>query len=175
MSLFNGEWVYPTVAQFYKVGLPGGKPVSVTEGGLWYDFNTFQYKAIIKGVITPISGAGVVIPGGPYDVTSFAPGVGTNNQIMLRIGIPRSVTFPAGAALSIAIASIAATASTTFTLKKNGGAFATVNFGIGATTGTWTQATDAVFAAGDILENDGPATSDTTLANIGFTLVGVRN
>src|ERR1700676_127552 len=118
MSLFNGEWVYPTVAQFYKVGLPGGKPVSVTEGGLWYDFNTFQYKAIIHGVITPITGAGSQGPG-PYDVTSFAPGAGVNSQIFLRIGIPRSVTFPAGAALSIATASVAATGSTTFTMKKN--------------------------------------------------------
>jgi len=110
----------------------------------------------------------------PFDVSAFAPGVGTNNQILLRIKLARAVTFPSGASLSLAAASANATGSTTFTLKKNGTSFATVNFAAGAAVGTWTQAADAVFAAGDLLEIDGPATADATLANVGITLAGVR-
>jgi hypothetical protein len=110
----------------------------------------------------------------PFDVAAFVAGVGTNNQKLLRAGIARAVTFPSGAAASLALASAAATGSTTFTLKKNGSSFATVNFAASASTGTWTQASDAVFAAGDLLEIDGPATADATLADVGITLSGTR-
>jgi hypothetical protein len=111
----------------------------------------------------------------PFDIAVLAPGVGTNNQILLRVKLARAVTFPASATLSQAAASANATASTTFTLKKNGTSFATVNYAIGAAVGTWTQASDAVFAAGDLLEIDGPATADATLADVGITLAGIRS
>ena len=108
------------------------------------------------------------------DIAVFAPGLGSNSQILLRLKVTRATTFPAGAALSQASASANATASTTYTLKQNGTAFATINFAAGANSGTWTQAADAIFAAGDILEIDGPATADATLANVGITLAGLR-
>jgi hypothetical protein len=110
----------------------------------------------------------------PFDVAVLAPGVGTNSQILLRVKLARAVTFPASATLSQATASAAATGSTTFTLKKNGSSFATVNYAASASSGTWTQASDSVFAAGDLLEIDGPATADATLADVGITLAGVR-
>lgn len=113
-------------------------------------------------------------PGLPIDLGCFVPGVGTNNQILLSLALNRAITFPAGATLSHAIATIAATGSTTFTFKKNGSSFATAVFAGSGTTATFTQASDAVFVAGDILEIDGPATADATLANIGITLAGVR-
>jgi hypothetical protein len=109
-----------------------------------------------------------------FDVPAFAPGLGTNNQKLLRFKLTRAVTFPASATLSQATASANATGSTTFTLKKNGTSFATVNYAAGASVGTWTQASDAVFAAGDLLEIDGPATADATLADVGITLAGIR-
>jgi hypothetical protein len=109
----------------------------------------------------------------------FLPGVGSNNQICLYMVLKRAVTFPAGVGSpplvsgSSAVASVAATASTTYTLKRNGSAFATVVFAIGGTTGTFTQASSASFnGSTDILEIDGPATADATLANVGFTFVG---
>jgi hypothetical protein len=110
----------------------------------------------------------------PFDVGVFAPGAGSNNQKLVRLNLARAVKFPAGASASYAVASAAATGSTTFTLKKNGTSFATVNFPASATTGTWTQASDATFAAGDLLEIDGPATADATLADVGITLSGTR-
>jgi hypothetical protein len=110
----------------------------------------------------------------PFDISTFAAGVGTNNQVLLRVAVARAVTFPAGASLAQAVASATATGSTTFTLKKNGSSFATVNFAASASSGIWTQASDATFAAGDVLEIDGPATADATLADVGITLAGVR-
>jgi hypothetical protein len=109
------------------------------------------------------------------DVAVFSPGVGTNSQVLLRINLARSVTFPASATLSQATASAAATASTTFTFKKNGSSFATVNYGAGNTNGVFTQASSSTFVAGDLLEIDGPSTADATLADVGLTLVGIRN
>lgn len=111
----------------------------------------------------------------PFDVSVFAPGLGSNNQILIRVKLARAVTFPASATLSQASASAAATGSTTFTLKKNGASFATVNYAASSSSGTWTQASDAVFAAGDLLEIDGPATADATLADVGITLAGLRS
>lgn len=110
----------------------------------------------------------------PIAIATFAPGVGTNAQILLRIPVTRAYAFPASATLSKASASAAATGSTTFTLTKNGTSFATVNYAASATTGTWTQASTATFAAGDVLEIDGPATADASLADVGITLDGTR-
>jgi hypothetical protein len=109
-----------------------------------------------------------------FDVAVFAPGVPVASQKLARIPLARAVVFPSGAAASVAKAGTAATASTTFTLSKNGSAFATVVFAISGTTGTWTQALDATFAAGDVLEIDAPGSPDATLADIGITLAGTR-
>jgi hypothetical protein len=110
----------------------------------------------------------------PFDLGVTSPGVGTNSQVLIHLKLARAVTFPASATLSTAHAGTAATGSTTFTFKKNGTSFATVNFAASGTSGTYTQASDAVFAAGDLLELLGPATADATLADFGFVLAGVR-
>jgi hypothetical protein len=127
-----------------------------------------------KAVEVNAGASALVFSAKPFDVGVTAPGLGTNSQLLLRLKLARAVTFPAGAALSQAAASANATGSTTFTLKKNGTSFATINFAASAAVGTWTQASDAVFAAGDLLEIDGPATADATLADVGITLAGVR-
>jgi hypothetical protein len=110
----------------------------------------------------------------PFDISVFAPGVGTNSQILLRIKLARGVKFPASATLSQATASANATGNTTFTFKKNGSSFATVLFSTGTAAGVYTQASDSTFAAGDLLEIDGPGTADATLADVGLTLAGLR-
>lgn len=127
-----------------------------------------------KAVEVNSGATALVFSAKPFDVSTFAPGLGSNSQILLRVKLARAVTFPASATLSQASASANATGSTTFTLKKNGSSFATVNYAASSSSGTWTQASDAVFAAGDLLEIDGPATADATLADVGITLAGVR-
>lgn len=110
----------------------------------------------------------------PYDIGVFANGVGTNNQILVRFKVVRGAIFPAGAPNAQATASANATGSTTYSFKKNGSVFATAVFGAGSSTGTWTQASDAVFAPGNLFEVDGPATADATLSDVGLTLQGFK-
>jgi len=123
------------------------------------------------------------LPAVPKPLYIFAPGVGTNNQILFRGPLGIAMTFPINASLSYATAGTAATGSVsppvisvTFTFSKNGTPFATCVFGEGsppaAETGTYTQASAVSFTASDILEVDGPATADATLANVCLTFVG---
>ena len=107
-------------------------------------------------------------------IAAYSPGVGVNNAILAYLKMDRTCIFPASAPNSYAVANTAATGSTTFTLKKNGSSFCTIVFSSSGTTGAFTQASDAVFAAGDVFEIDGPATADASLANIGITLQGYR-
>lgn len=118
--------------------------------------------------------SGYIGPGSPQVFTVFLPGVGSNSQVCFYAKLAQAVTFPSGAASSNATAKTAATGSTTYTFSKNGTPFATAVFAGSGTTATFTQASDAVFAAGDILEIDGPSTADATLANIGLVLYGLR-
>lgn len=93
---------------------------------------------------------------------------------MLYYGVLQyACKFLASAAASRTAAKVAATSSTTFTLSKNGTPFATAVFAIAGVTATWTQASDATFnGTTDILEIDGPATADATLANFSITFAG---
>jgi hypothetical protein len=121
----------------------------------------------------PVVQGGSGLAYAPFDVPIFAPGVGTNNQKLLRIALARTVTFPASAANSFAVASAASTGTAVYTLKKNGTSFATVTYTTSAA-GVFAQASDANFVPGDLLEVDGPATADATLADVGITLFGER-
>ena len=107
-----------------------------------------------------------------YDIAGFADGVPGNAQIMLRLPMIRAVTFDVNMAGSAGAASIAATASTTFNIAKNGTNFGTMVFALGATTASFVAAVPPAFAAGDVLSVTGPATADATLANVGFILAG---
>lgn len=117
----------------------------------------------------------IPIAGSAFSVGFFNRGVGANSDVYYY-GVPQfACKFLAGAAASRSAAKVAATASTTFTFLKNGTPFATLVFAASGTTGTWTQASDEPFnGTTDILEIDGPATADATLASYGITLVGQR-
>jgi hypothetical protein len=169
--------IVPNNAKFmvFENSTTGGFPITVkTAAGTGIAVANGSGYALLYCNGTNVSAVGTAASGGPFDVSVFAPGVGTASQKLARIPFARAVVFPAGAALSVAKASANATASTTFTLTKNGTAFATVNFATGAAVGTWTQASVANFAAGDVLEIDGPGTADATLADVGITLSGTR-
>lgn len=160
-----------------KNSTTGGHNIVVkTSGGTGITVGASDGMVLLYCDGTNVVGVAQASAGGanPIDVGVFWPGVGANSQKLLRIPVNRAITFPAGAASSNAKAGTAATASTTFTLTKNGTSFATVVFGISSATGTWTQASDANFSAGDVLEIDGPATADATLADFGINLAGTR-
>jgi hypothetical protein len=110
-----------------------------------------------------------------FDIGAFAPGLGTNSQVLLRVIPTRTCIFPANAPNSTGTASANATADTTFTLAKNGSSFATIKFNSGGVTYTWTQASDASFnGTTDVFSITGPATADATLADVGILLQGYR-
>lgn len=130
-----------------------------------------------KNVVWATDGAGN--DSASYTVP-FVPGVGNkgvgqNNDIYFYGILPFAVQFPSGAAGSTAKAKTAATGSTTFTFKKNGSSFATVVFSGSGTVGVFTLGSTTSFnGTSDILEIDGPATADATLADFTLLLLGYR-
>ncbi len=97
----------------------------------------------------------------------------TDAAVLTRFKAPEAFNFPLNMSTSFATASVAATAETVFTIKKNGTSFGTATFAAAGVEGTF-AVTATSFAAGDTFSLEAPATADTTLANIGFTFVGVR-
>jgi hypothetical protein len=110
----------------------------------------------------------------PYDIGGTIVGQPTGGAILLRYPAPRAIRFPSGMSGSRGVAGTTAASSATFSLRKNGTQFATMSFASGASTATFTAASDADFAAGDVLTVIAPNPADGTLADIGFALAGVR-
>jgi hypothetical protein len=111
-----------------------------------------------------------------YHLTAFYPGVPTSNATVTRVPVALAVSFPANLAGSVATASVAATSSTVFTIKKNGSAVGTITFAAGSTSATFATTSGAVvnLAAGDIISVSAPTTADATLADVGIVLAGTR-
>lgn len=119
-------------------------------------------------VLNPASQHGI-----PYDLAGGFAGVqSVASQLALQFISTRALAFPVSLTGSQAIAGTAATASTTFTVSVNGTNVGTINWAAGATVGTFTAATAFSVAAGQVVKVTGPATPDTTLANVSFTLNG---
>lgn len=108
-----------------------------------------EFKTRPRGLVWSISGktaAGEVYPG----LTPYAFGSTT--------------------ARSFARARVAATASTVFTVKRNGTQVATVTFAAGATVGVWSAG--VTWADGDFATLEAPASADATLADV---VIGARS
>lgn len=109
----------------------------------------------------------------PYDVPRFLSGAPTASQVLIRLRVARAVRFPAGLSGSFGQADTASTGTAVFSIRKNGSQFGTVTFTASAS-GVVAAASDANFAALDLLELVAPVTPDATLANIDFTISGLR-
>lgn len=120
--------------------------------------NTTQV-ATTAFVTTAVSNAAV-----PKGMSSFVSGKPTASQVVGAGIAPYAFTIGAN---TQAIASVAATASTVFTIKKNGTDIGTVTFSAAATAGVESMTVTSV-AAGDRLSIHAPATPDATLADISF-------
>jgi hypothetical protein len=146
MALYNGERVYPELAQFLPVQ-NGRVPIEVTEGGLWYNLATHQFLAVINGVITPLT-TGTSGIGGSIALNQIAVGSGVNtiggssaltfNPLinLLTIGDSNQVilSVPASGALSIStsdgtgngIIALGSGFTTGFSVQRSGGVYTTV-------------------------------------------------
>lgn len=108
-----------------------------------------------------------------YDVTETVFGKPDASAMVMRFEAVRSFTLPQGMAGSRASASVAATASAAFLLKKNGSTISTFTFAIGATVATFSDpATDETIVPGDILTVIAPSSQDATLSTISWTFRG---
>ena len=105
-------------------------------------------------------------------VSGSYTGPTTPNLVVQRFVFAGTVTFPAGLTGSQGTAGIAATATTSYSIKKNGANVGTMVFAAGATTATFSMASATTFMAGDILTVVAPASPDATLANLAWTFVG---
>lgn len=112
---------------------------------------------------------------GPYDISIYVPTVLSSSQQIVRIDIPRPVTFANNFAPSLSNSGASATSLTKLIIAQNGTTVGTITFPASSSTGTITSASSStVFNAGDILTITGPATADATLAQISITLSGTR-
>ena len=98
------------------------------------------------------------------------------SEVVMRVKFHRSVTFDVDMVPSAAEAETAATASTTFTIKKVVAGTPTnvgsINWASSATVATFTMATATTFDDDSTMLVVGPASSDATLASIAISLAG---
>lgn len=110
----------------------------------------------------------------PYNAAVFAGGTLDASEVFFGHAFPYAVEIPSGATNSQAVAGIAATGTTTVTIKKNGSSIGTIAWSTSGTVGVFTFASSVSFAAGDIISLTGQSSPDATLANISITLAGFR-
>ena len=139
--------------------------------------STYTYFVVAQNAAgTSINSAGTNATTGSlgpirYDIDSWMYGTqSTASQLVRRFEAVRTVTIPTTG--HQAGADTAATASTTFTIYRNGTSVGTVAFAASGTVGTFTIGATISLAAADVLEIKGPATADATLANVNIILAG---
>lgn len=110
----------------------------------------------------------------PYDIACMYSGVPTASLIIAHFEFPRLVWFPASLKGSRGRAITAATAQADFDLQKNGASVGTIRFAAAGTTVSFIMAQSQAFTVGDALKIIAPTSPDATLADITFTLAGIR-
>lgn len=103
----------------------------------------------------------------PYDFSAFVKGLPAIGETSFVYVVTRAFTLAANLGSSRVVAANAATASSVFSIRKNGTQFATATFGAAATVATLSSSS-TTFAAGDIITIVAPGSQDATLANIAF-------
>ena len=110
----------------------------------------------------------------PYDIGGSFVGKPNASAVILRYPMPRAIRFLAGMEASKGVAGTTATAAVSFSIRKNGVEFASMNFAASGTNATFTCASTTDLAAGDVLTFVAPSAPDEALADIGFALSGIR-
>lgn len=112
--------------------------------------------------------------GAPYDVGSAFGGTPSASEVVMQFVFPRAVTLPKDLPASQGTAGTASTGTATFDIKKNSADIGDMVFTASATA-TFVLSADNSFAAGDLLEIVAPASPDATLADLVFTIAGIRD
>jgi len=171
---------HPAGTQFARIDQSVGRfpyPTSLIGQPIYLKFPSFN---IVGGSVQNLSevpaytytatGSGKAAV--PITVSGSYTGTTTANLVVQRYVFAGTVMFPAGLTGSQATAGVAATATTTYSIRKNGANVGTMVFAGGEPTATFTMASATTFMAGDVLTVVAPASPDATLANLAWTLVG---
>lgn len=105
-------------------------------------------------------------------IGAFVGGKPDSDEIVMSVLMVDDSSFPIAFAGSLAQADVAATASTTFTVEKNGVEVGSFTFAASATTATFSAPAATPLVVGDRVTVVAPTTADATLADISFTLKG---
>ncbi len=129
--------------------------------------------AYTAGTNVSIVGTVISVPNAnmPYDIAGSILSKPAASAVVMRFVAVRAFTLPAGLTGSLSKSATAATASTVFSLQKNGAQFGTMTYAAAGTTGTFAAAAQTSFAIGDILTVVAPASADATFNDCEFTLI----
>lgn len=163
--------------------------VRITKGVARYTANftapSAAYKSHLPLVTGVTAGAGISVTSvnpnsptisvsstfTPYDICSCVLGKPDAGATVFMALAVRAFNIPSSFTGSQAKASTAATASSVFTVYKNGSSIGTFTFAASGSTATFSGAGGSI-VAGDLLTIVAPGSQDATLANIAFTLAG---
>lgn len=113
-----------------------------------------------------------------YDIGWFYPGRPGNGiatgGIMASHVLVRAITLPAGLIGSVAKLAVASATALSFPLFKNTTSIGSINFAIGAVTGTFTFAADVAFAIGDRVRLGRPTAIDANARELDISLLATR-
>lgn len=184
-TLYRGAYgttaaIHPSGTQFARIDQSVGRfpyPNTLVGQTLYLKFLSFnivggalQNLAEVVSYTYTATGAGKASVS--TTVSGSLTGVPTANEVMQRYVFAGTVAFPAGLVGSQGIAGIAATASTTYNIQKNGANVGSMMFAASATSATFAMPATTTFMAGDILTVVAPLTPDPTLANLAWTFIG---
>lgn len=105
-------------------------------------------------------------------ISAFLNGTYEASEVLLRYTNAVEFTLPAALTGAQFSAGIVSTASSVFSIRKNGTQVGTITFAVGQVVPTVTFTSDVVFAVGDILSLIAPGSPDATLADISLSFVG---
>lgn len=167
----TGAWAtHGKAVAYYSAGWKflapanGWRAFSVADGD-YYRYNGSTW--VVDSTVTPSQ---LYLAGIPFAQPGL-PSAGAIYNIM----IPFALTIAAGLVGSSGYSGINATASSVFSLSKNGAAaFGTLTWTNAGSAPTLAAASLTTFAAGDRLTITAPVAQDVTLANVGFTLKATR-
>jgi hypothetical protein len=142
--------------------LGGSDPVSVPNGEV-------ILLMARTGAIRAVGG-----PNEVYDIGGGMPGSPQANEVVLGYVAPRPFTLPAGASASRAQCITSATATTVFSIQRDGSTWGTITFPPDGIVGTFIASAAVPFVAGERLTVVAPDPADATLADLFITLACER-
>lgn len=121
------------------------------------------------GEIKKQDGTTKYVGGALYDIAGSTLSIPTASAKLMRLSVTRAFSLPASLTGSYAESVVAATASTTYTIKKNGSSIGSIDWAASGTIATFTFASTVSFAVGDILTVEAPASPDATHNELAWT------